>query len=126
MTVIKSFSGNVFGGFTEADWHSNDEYVSDPIAFIFSLINKEDKPFKVMCSDSGKKAIAYDETWGPTFGIQSSDIFIVGKSPNIKYPNFCNFGNSYKHTDYPHGKDKSRDIPAGSYEFNTAIEVHTK
>ncbi len=49
LTVIKSENGNVFGGYTEKEWHSKGEYVTDPSALIFSLVNKDEKPFKVMC-----------------------------------------------------------------------------
>jgi hypothetical protein len=38
-------------GFTEQEWHSDCEFAADSKAFIFSLLNKEEKPFKVMCSD---------------------------------------------------------------------------
>ncbi len=57
LTVIKARSGNIFGGFTEQAWHSDDDFVADPKAFIFSLVNKEEKPFKVLCSNEGQYAI---------------------------------------------------------------------
>ena len=77
LTVIKSESGNVFGGYTDKCWHSKGGLVSDPNAFIFSLINKENKPFKVICSDGGIDAIMCNSSYGPTFGICPSDIFIA-------------------------------------------------
>ena len=51
LTVIKACSGNIFGGFTKKRWHSRGGFVTDPEAFIFSLVNKEENPFKVMCSN---------------------------------------------------------------------------
>jgi len=60
LTVIKANSGNIFGGFTEQKWHSRGGFVTDPNAFIFSLVNKEEKPFKVLCSNEGKEAIGCD------------------------------------------------------------------
>lgn len=45
LTVIKATSGNIFGGYTEQPWSSNGCYVDDKKAFIFSLVNKERKPF---------------------------------------------------------------------------------
>ena len=36
MTIIKAKSGNIFGGYTEQEWHSDDDFVADPKAFIFS------------------------------------------------------------------------------------------
>jgi hypothetical protein len=48
LTVIKTTSGNIFGGFTEKAWNSNNQVIRDPKALIFSLVNKEEKPFKVL------------------------------------------------------------------------------
>jgi len=47
LIVIKAKSGNIFGGFTEEGF---DVSVVDLITFIFSLVNKENNPFKVICS----------------------------------------------------------------------------
>jgi len=55
-TIIKSINGNIFGGLVEKAWDSTDKYV-DPKAFIFSLVNKENKPFKFM-STSGANAVS--------------------------------------------------------------------
>ena len=44
LSVIKSSHGNIFG-FTEKPWTSKGCVVSDPKAYIFSLVNKENKPF---------------------------------------------------------------------------------
>ena len=55
LTVIKAKSGNIFGGFTEQEWNSRGEFVADPKAFIFSLVYKEEKPFKVLCQMKVKK-----------------------------------------------------------------------
>jgi len=51
LTVIEAKSGNIFGGFTEQEWQSEGGFVTDPKALIFSLVNKEEKPFKVLCSN---------------------------------------------------------------------------
>ena len=54
LAVIKATSGNTFGGFTEQLWSSNGCYVDDKKAFIFSLVNKERKPFLAyFCPISG-------------------------------------------------------------------------
>jgi hypothetical protein len=57
LTVIKAKSGNIFGVFTEQEWNSNSEFITDPNAFIFSLINKREKPFKAFCLNEGIYAI---------------------------------------------------------------------
>jgi len=110
LTVIKVKSGNIFGGFTEQAWQSRAEFVTDPKAFIFSLINKEKNPFKVMCSNEGEGAIICSPTNGPWFGI--NDIWI-GPNSNLKRGCF-NFGNLYQHPDYKKNTDKAKNIIAGS------------
>ncbi len=126
LTVIKSESGNVFGGYTEKAWTSNKQYDRDSNAFLFSLINKEDKPFKVACSDSGKDAILCYSTYGPTFGRVSCDLHIADNSN--KYRDcFSYFSNTYKHPHFPVGTEKAKNILAGSHRFKTTeIEVYSK
>ena len=133
LTVIKSESGNVFGGYTGKAWTSGvSEYFTDPNAFIFSLINEEKKSFKVFCPDGGKHAIGCHPSWGPTFGLNArSDIHIADNS-NTSYlytnrTSVCDLGNTYKHPDYPVGTEKAKKILAGSYRFRTTeIEVHAR
>ncbi len=125
LTVIKSESGNVFGGYTEKAWTSNNQYDRDPNAFLFSLINKENRPFKVICSDGGKDAIFCGSSYGPTFGKNQSDIYIANNSNTNSGQS--NLGNTYKHPDYPVGTEKAKNILAGSYQFKTTeIETYSK
>ena len=45
LAIVKSNLGNVFGGYTDLDWRGNNQYYfNDPNAFIFSLVNKQNKP----------------------------------------------------------------------------------
>ena len=41
LTVIKAKSGNIFGGYTEKEWYPYGVFVTDPKAFIFSLVSKK-------------------------------------------------------------------------------------
>jgi hypothetical protein len=66
--VIKSEIGNIFGGFTEKEWRSQEGSVTDPSAFIFSLVNKDEKPFKVNCSNYGQYGIYCRQNYRPVFG----------------------------------------------------------
>ena len=47
LTIVKSTNGNVFGGYTSAQWKSTESYECDKSAFIFSLVNKEKKSLSV-------------------------------------------------------------------------------
>ena len=103
LTVIKSSNENIFGGFTEKAWDSSCHYVEDPKAFIFSLVNKENKPFKIMCTN-GVDAIYCHSSYGPTFG-NPHDICI---------------------SNYQMYTEKAGSILAGSYNFLTLeVEVYS-
>jgi hypothetical protein len=125
LTVIKSEHDNIFGGFTELAWDSTsrsfiDEKI-DPNAFIFSLVNKDNKPFKVMCDSTDSRAIICHPRYGPSFG--GGDIHI-GCGSNSNRDSFSGFGNTYQHADYEYKSEKASSILAGSYYFQTVeIEV---
>jgi len=124
LTVIKAKTGNIFGGFTEQKWSSDDEDVTDPNAFIFSLVNKEEKPFKALCSNEGECALHCHEDVGPCFGLQ--DIIICSDSNKLGL-SVCEFGYTYQHPDYVKDTDKAVNILAGLPEFKTLeIEVFVK
>ena len=86
LTVIKAKSGNIFGGFTEQEWHSRGGLVTDSKAFIFSLVNKEEQLFKAMCSNGNQYAILCRSDLGPCFGADGDyikDICLTTKAQNI-------------------------------------------
>jgi len=107
LTVIKAKSCNIFRGFTEQEWHSRLEDVTDPEAFLFSLVNKEEKPLKVMCSNEGEHAIYCDSEYGPFFGGDDDGITDIAKhtDSNINKMSYCEFGYSYQHPDYEKDTD---------------------
>ncbi len=121
LTIIKSTNGNIFGGFTEKTWQSTIcQYVADPNAFVFSLVNKENKPLKGICTDSDK-AIVCNSSYGAVFGV--GEIWITSDS-NSNQKSLSNFGLTYMHDDYKYGTEKAKSILAGSYYFQTVeIEV---
>jgi hypothetical protein len=124
LTIIKSTNGNIFGGFTEKAWNSTSGYYDDQKAFLFSLVNKENKPFKVMCRIGGS-AIYCNPSYGPTFG-GGFDIHIASDSKS-NTTSYSNFGHTYKHADYQYGTDKAKSILAGSYNFKTLeVEVFVR
>jgi len=120
LTIIKSTNGNIFGGFTEkAKSKPAQNFTVDPKAFIFSLVNTEKRPFKVMCANS-TYAIDCDSYGGPLFGV-GHDIHISSDS-NSNQTSYSNFGCTYKHADYQYGTERAKSILAGSYNFQT-LEV---
>lgn len=67
LTIIKSTKGQVFGGFTEKPWDSENGCLHDDEVFIFSLINKDQIKYKDGCS---VRTIICDRNLGPGFGFQ--------------------------------------------------------
>ena len=129
LTVIKAKGGNIFGGFTEQEWHSRGGWVTDPEAFIFSLVNKEEKPFKIPCSNGGQKAIGCNSKYGPCFGGECDNIkdICIKTDSNVNKNSYSDFGYSYQHSDYLKGTVEAQNILAGALNFQTReIEVFSK
>jgi len=126
LTVVKATSGNIFGGFTEKAWHSINEWITDPKAFIFSLVNKEEDPFKAIVSNEGKYAIYRSAQYGPVFGGDGkyiADLVIFSTDER----SVSQFGYSYQHERYPKDTVKTNSILAGSFIFKVQeIEVFVK
>ena len=131
LTIIKTPNGNIFGGYDELGFGSNLQTVSDTNAFIFSLINKENKPFKAKrtYNSGGYKLgpIFGSAIRGPILGYNDKyDINITSLS-NEYSSSSANFGYSFNHSDYKQGTERARTILAGSLNFKTLeIEVFWK
>lgn len=124
LTIVKATTGNVFGGYTDRVWHSNGEYSEDGNAFIFSLVNKDKRPFRVMCSETTKAVFGGAEN-GPTFGAGAD--LVIATNSNVNKKSGTNFGCSYSHGDYPYRTAQAKSILAGSYNFQSVdIEVWAK
>ena len=70
LTVVKSSNGNIFGGYTKADWFSSvGVYLLkyDDNAFLFSLVNSYNTPVKMPVTNPNN-AIAAADYLGPSFG----------------------------------------------------------
>ena len=123
VTIVKSEHGNVFGGYTGEAWESYPgigKWSVDPKAFVFSLINKDNNPFKALCTDK-ETAIFSHGCKGPKFG--RCEISIECNSHSHR-ASCAEFGYGYKHPDYPQDTEKAKTILAGSMYFKTReIEV---
>jgi hypothetical protein len=122
LIIIRSESGNVFGGYTERNWKKIDwrteAFQADSDAFLFSFINDLNEPYVLKC-ENPSKAITCFPTYGPIFG--DRDLVICSKS-NIIEQSCSILGNVYKK---PINTPES--LLAGSTNFKTTeIEVYTK
>jgi len=122
LVIIKSANGNIFGGYTEQSWNYINNCNVDPNAFIFSLINKDNKPIKMKCIKPSQ-AIYCSTDYGPNFGL--NDIEISNES-NIGTNSVSNLGDSYKHPDYEYESNEAQSFLAGSCKLQVSeIEVFT-
>jgi hypothetical protein len=123
LVIVKSANGNVFGGYTEKTWKHTGSYKDDSNAFIFSLINKLNKPIKMKWSQGN--GIYCHICFGPVFG-GGHDLHIANQS-NINTSSYSNLGRSYTHPDYRFETNEAKSFLAGSINFQVSeIEVYTK
>lgn len=106
MTIIKSQGDYIFGGYTSKLWkeqhQSNSPFVSDPTAYIFSLVNKHETPVR-MNTINGTNAISQNPEAGPIFGL-GFDIYI-GDTANGTFCGSSYVGCSYQLPDiFCHGE----------------------
>jgi len=124
LIIIKSEHGNIFGGYTEQDWTNTASYATDDNSYIFSLINKDNKPLKLKCPDASK-AIYCSSKYGPVFGY-GAGIRILNNSNQIP-GNFSYLGCTscvYKHPYYADNSIEANSFLAGSHSFKL-LEVET-
>ena len=67
LTVIKSTTGYIVGGFTSISWSTIGGHKSDPDAFLFSLTNPYNNPV-VLKVKKADKAVFHNSNVGPSFG----------------------------------------------------------
>ena len=122
LTIVKTINGNIFGGFTSAQWKSTASLDIDKRAFIFSLVNKENRPLIFEQSSSDNYSICSYKDLGPIFG-EFND-FAIYNRPNTNTYSSSNLGYTYTHSDYPFGSEKAKTILGGSRYFQVLeIEV---
>ena len=57
LTIVQTTNGNIFGGFTSAQWDSSRSIKFDNKAFIYSLVNKENRQLLFDPSSTDKNSI---------------------------------------------------------------------
>ena len=127
VTVIRNNLNFIFGGFTAASWNSNDEWIADPNAFIFSLKrNGASSNYKLMIQpDHSDNAIYGSSSYGPTFGgSYDHDIYIQDQS-KIYEGSYSNINSYTPPTIFPPGSDETTFL-TGDYGnwLTTEIEVY--
>jgi hypothetical protein len=117
LTIVKSQNGFIFGGYTEQLWNQSGGYKSDPNAFIFSLVNKDQNPIKMKVRKP-ENAIYCRSDCGPTFGWSSGFSNVDGSTSCSRLDGV------YVHPTYAPDSNEARSFLAGSESFQAAeIEV---
>ena len=122
ITIIENHLNYVFGGYTTAEWESNDDFgwIKDSKAFIFSLRQNgtlNNKKFKVV--DENHSILAH-KSYGPSFG---HDILIEDNS-NEKIGSYCNLGDHYELPNgYKYEDCRTSKYLAGDFDFWLTKEI---
>ena len=122
LTIVQSTSGNIFGGFTSAQWGSPviETTQVDKSAFIFSLVNKDNRPLLFEQSPNKIHSIYLFKYCGPIFVCG----FFISDSSNSNSISFSDLGPSYTNPDYPIEGESKKTILAGTHNFQVQeIEV---
>ena len=129
LTILKAQSTSyIFGGFASVDWGSGNgcyynRNKTDPHAFLFSLLNKDNQPCKMKTSNPNN-SIFCDPSYGPVFGA-GHDILIANNA-NANANNTSSLGSTYKLDKDPYTIQRESFL-AGSYYFQLSeIEVYKK
>eukprot|EP00823_Brevimastigomonas_motovehiculus_P003313 TRINITY_DN1_c0_g1_i4.p1 TRINITY_DN1_c0_g1~~TRINITY_DN1_c0_g1_i4.p1 ORF type:complete len:545 (-),score=172.28 TRINITY_DN1_c0_g1_i4:219-1778(-) len=120
ISIIKATgTGYIFGGYTEQSWSSTSNYKVDPKAFIFSMVNRINKPVKYTINNS-TYAIYADNSYGPTFG---SGFNICVQSSMQSTSNYCSANDCYRPESG--GTYNYNDLFGGAYNYSVEdIEVY--
>lgn len=51
LIIVKTDTGDIFGGYADRAWSASDEWEEDPNAFIFSFANKDNTQYRLVCDD---------------------------------------------------------------------------
>lgn len=116
LSLIKSKTGKVFGGFCSISWVYDEKgsYYSAPESFVFSVNGLKKFPLKNEFDD---EAIYNCNQYGPTFG-NGYDIYI-SDSCNVKNDSYSNFGSTFRiqKSLFEAKSSEARSYLASSYKF---------
>ncbi len=88
LTVVKTTSGYIIGGYTSVPWSTVGAYIPDSTAFLFTLVNPNNTPLKLpVLPLSLQSATYHNSVYGPTFG-WGHDLYIAD-SCNLNAKSFA-------------------------------------
>ena len=84
VSIIKTIDDKIIGGFSSKPWSSNNEYIEDKDAFLFSYNNVLKKKFKINF-ENRDNACFHNKDEGPHFGKNA----LIIKNNCLKNENMC-------------------------------------
>ena len=114
ITIIKTTSNRIFGGFTAANWESSGGFKNDPSAFLFSVDLGQKYPVT-----TATHAIYCNSGYGPTFGT-GHDIVV-----NENFKTTCYVNPSFYYASHPKHANGQSALTNGERNFQVSeIEVY--
>ncbi len=107
LTIIKTTTNRIFGGFTTVSWDSSGAYKTDNHSFLFSVDERAKYPINKFTH-----AIYCDSSYGPTFG-HGHDINVKDNS-NGGASSYVNNGHAYN---VKNADGSAYVLTGGSYNF---------
>jgi hypothetical protein len=98
MTIVRSNTNHLFGGYTSVAWASSNIHAADSNAFLFTLTN----PCKIpptkypIQSSNTQNAVYHHSGYGPTFG-SGHDLHVCANSNSVN-GSYTNFPSNYSDT----------------------------
>lgn len=129
VTIIKTSENHIFGGFTKRNWlpcKNPPFWKQDSLAYIFSLVNDLNIPFKLYCT-SPKNGILSRVDLGPCFG---NDI-CINSSSNLNNKSYIDLFNKYNKfridsaLDYDKLRDRSNHGSNGGSNHFKVDDIET-
>jgi hypothetical protein len=109
----------IFGGYAEIPWDSCGGKKEDDNAFVFSLVNRDNKPIKF----TSKSALYFSSDYGPIFRGATYNDFSISAYSNINEDSVSNLGHN-SHKEITSDIEEANKFLAGSHSFTTSeIEV---
>jgi hypothetical protein len=95
LTIVNSVFNYTFGGYTEQTWDSSNTYKKDPNAFVYSLINRNNIPYKFSIRSGSPDAIFCQLASGPKFGGPNNFDIAIAHEANLNAASFSELGSNY-------------------------------
>ena len=121
LIIVKSENGNIFGGFSSVQWKPTTLWQEDKSAFIFSIVNNENRPL-LFIDSKNKYSIFSSMLNGPIFCIADKICICIYNSSNTNTNSYANL--IATHPEFVHCNEKARTFLTGAFNFQVQeIEV---